>query len=123
MQNNNTKQKNEVKYRAYAFSLEVIKLIKDFPNDKIYSILSNQLLRSATSIGANIIEGGSGSSKKDFTRYYEIALKSANESKYWLAILRDGLNADKKKVESLLQELDEISRILAASLLILKNKR
>jgi hypothetical protein len=69
VQNNNTKQRSEVKYRAYTFSLEVIKFIKDFPNDKTYSILSNQLLRSATSIGANIVEGGSGSSRKDFTRY------------------------------------------------------
>ena len=72
-----------------------------------------QLLRSSTSIGANVIEGKSAHSKKDFIKFYEIALKSANETKYWLMIIKDGLKINGKVTEKLLIEADEISKILA----------
>ena len=70
-------------------------LFRSFPSERIYWIISDQLLRSATSIGANIIEAKAASSKKDFIRFYEISLKSANETKYWLCLLRDGTRIDK----------------------------
>ena len=88
-QNYSSKFKTEVKYRSYYFSIDIMKFSSTLPNEKIYWITVDQLLRSATSIGANIIEGRAASSKKDFVKYYEIALKSANESKYWLCLLRD----------------------------------
>jgi four helix bundle protein len=75
------------------------------------------LIRSATSIGANVIEGRAGSSKKDFIRFYHIALKSANETKYWLCLIRDALEADKKVIENLIKEADEISKIIASIIL------
>jgi len=67
---------------------------------RVYWTVTDQLIRSATSIGANIIEGKSASSKKDFIRYYEIAFKSANETKYWLGLLRDALDGDKTALTS-----------------------
>ena len=73
----------------------------------------DQLLRSATSIGANVVEGGSGSTRKDFINFLYIALKSANETKYWLCLIRDTVEVDKYKVEELLKEGDEISKIIA----------
>ena len=80
-------------------------------------------MESATSIGANTIEAKSASSKKDYIRYYEIALKSANETKYWLGLLRDALDADKNEINKLLKETGELANILAASLLTMKGKK
>lgn len=74
-------------------------------------------------IGANIIETKSASSKKDFIKYYSISLKSANETKYWLGLLHDANLAPKEKINSLLEEVKELSNIAAASLLTLENKR
>ena len=89
----------------------------------MYWIISDQLLRAATSIGANIVEAKSSSSKRDFIRFFEIALKSANETKYWLGLLRDATDADKSKINQLLDEVEEISKMLGSSLLTLKNKK
>lgn len=81
-------------------------------------------MRSATSIGANIVEAKSSSSRRDFIKFYEISLKSANETKYWwLGLLRDATTVDKTEIEKLLIEIEEISKMLGASLLTLKNKR
>jgi len=93
------------------------------PNNQVLLIITNQLLRSATSIGANVIEAKSASSKRDFIRFYEISLKSANETKYWLGLLRDATETDKEKTNELLNEVEEISKMLSASILTMKNKR
>lgn len=124
MQNNNAKPKIDLKHRAYLYALDVINLINDLNNKDFSSqIIAKQLLRSATSIGANIIEAQAGSTKKDFTNFFSYALKSANESKFWLALLRDANKADKNKVNKLLQETVELSNILGSSILTLKGKK
>jgi len=122
-QRHNSKVKNEFRERCYNYSIAVIKLIKGLPEKRVYWTVSDQLLRSATSIGANTIEAKSASSKKDYIRYYEIALKSANETKYWLGLLRDALDADKNEINKLLKEAGELANILAASLLTMKGKK
>src|SRR4030043_819111 len=121
-QNHNSKPKTELKYRCYYFSIEIIKFLGVLPEKRIYWVISDQILRSATSIGANIVEAKASSSKRDFVKFYEIALKSANETKYWLGLLRDSTQADKDKINSLLKEVEEISKMLGSSLLTLKNK-
>lgn len=115
--------KGELKYKAYRFSIKIVKFVSTLPNQKIYWVIVDQLTRSATSVGANIIEAQAASSKRDFIRFFEIALKSANETKYWLGILRDATDADKDQANSFLKEVTELSNILGASLLTLKNKR
>ena len=115
--------KTDLKIRCYYFSIQTIQYIGTLPNNKIYWVITDQLLRSVTSIGANIVEAKSSSSKKDFIKFYEIALKSANESKYWFGLLRDATEADKVKINELLQELNEISNMLGASIITLKNKK
>jgi len=122
-QNHNLKPKPELKYRCYYFSIQIIKFLETLPVKRVYWTIADQLLRAATSIGANVIEAKSASSKKDFMRFYEIALKSANETKYWLGLLRDATDADKQKIEGLLKETQEISNILASSLLTMKKKK
>ena len=123
VQNHNLKLKTELKYRCYYFSIEIIKLINKLPEKKIYWIISDQLLRSATSVGANIVEAKSASSKRDFIKFYEISLKSANETKYWLGLLRDAANFSKDEINKLLKEMEEISKMIGASLLTMKNKK
>lgn len=115
--------KTDLKVRCYYFSIKVIKFLQTLPEKKVYWIIADQLLRSATSIGANIVEAKSSSSRRDFIKFYEIALKSANESKYWFGLLRDATEADKNKVNELLEELNQLSNMLGSSLLTLKNKK
>ncbi len=121
----NPNLKSDVKYRAYSFSLLIIDFVSKFPNKRAFWIISDQLLRAATSIGANIVEAKSSSSKREFIRYFEIALKSSNETKYWLCLLRDsdleGIN--KTKIEEVLSEAIELSNMIGSSLLTMKGKK
>lgn len=114
----------DLKQRAYYYGLAVIKFI-DSLNKKDFSseVISKQLLRSATSVGANIIEAQAGCTRKDFTNFLNHALKSANESKFWLGLLRDADKSDKAKANHLLQETTELANILASSILKLRGKR
>jgi four helix bundle protein len=73
-----------------------------------------------TSVGANVVEGGSGSTKKDFLNFFYIALKSANETKYWLCLIRDTIDVNRSKLDELLKEAEEISKIIAAIILSAK---
>jgi four helix bundle protein len=120
---NSSSTQLDIKYRTYNFTLATIKYLDKIEVKKIFNSLINQVIRSSTSIGANVVEGKSGSSKKDLINYFKIALKSANETKYWLCLLRDAFNLEKKEINLLIQEADEISRILAASLLTLQGKQ
>lgn len=122
-QNHNLKPRNDLKYRCYYYSIAIIKFLGSLTKNDVNKVIVNQLLRSATSIGANIVEAKASSSRRDFIKFYDIALKSANESKYWLGLLRDATNADKNKINLLLQETEEISRMLASSLITLKGKK
>ncbi len=124
-QNHNSNVKGNIKLRAYKFSLLIIEFVGNLPNKKTFWVIGDQLLRAATSIGANIVEAKSSSSKREFIKFYEIALKSANETKYWLCLLRDsnleGVN--EAEVEKILNEAVEISNMLGSALLTLKGKR
>jgi four helix bundle protein len=111
----------EIKLRSYQFSLSVIRVLKKIKYDSLNSVVIKQLMRSASSVGANIVEAKNSSSRLEFKRYYEIGLKSCNESKYWICILRDGFEVAGDEINNILQEADEISKILAASILKLKN--
>lgn len=115
--------KADLKFRSYNFSISIIKFLTLLPEKKVFWVISDQLLRSATSVGANIIEAKAASSRKDFIRYYEIALKSANETRYWLGLLNDATEIDKKFIKELIQEIEEITKMLAASVITLKNKK
>ena len=118
----NLKSKN-IRHRAYKFSLSVINFVKEFQKESTYKIFSDQLLRSATSIGANLIEAKASSSKKDFIKFYEIALKSCNETLYWLYLLKDSKLIDAKKLQPLLKEATELGKMIGSSLLTLKGKK
>ena len=123
MQNDNVKFKNEFKKRLYNFVLRLIKFIDKLPRDSVCNVIGKQLLRSGTSILANYIEANSASSKKDFINYFNHSLKSANESKVWLALLRDTNKGNQEELKWLLDKLIEIANIIASSILTLKGKK
>lgn len=102
-----------IRHRCFYFSSDIVLFVKESNFDQVYSSLFDQLIRSATSIGANLVEGRAGSSKKDWKKFLIIALKSANEAKYWLCLIRDTLEIDKRKIGELLKEAEEISKIIA----------
>jgi four helix bundle protein len=111
------------KRRLYVFTLKLIQFIEKLPKDNVSRRIGDQLIRSGTSIIANYVEGQAGSSKKDFTNFLNHSLKSANETKLWVALLRDSGKADREKSEWFLKELDEYSKILGKSLVTLRKKK
>lgn len=113
--------KTDVKSRSYSFSVEILKFSSTLPKEQLYWILKDQLVRSGTSIGANIHEAQAASTKKDFANYYTIAHKSANETHYWLQLLRDISSERMGKINELIQEVKEIKNILGASLVTLRS--
>jgi len=111
---------NDIKYRCYKYGISVIKYLRGKEWDAFSIIAVKQVMRSAMSVGANVVEAVNSSSKLEFKRYYEIALKSGNETKYWLCVLRDGFEVNDEEIKLLLNEGSEICKILAASILTLK---
>jgi len=123
MQNQNSKFKIKLKDRAYQYSIKIIEFLDALPKDISSQVIVKQLLRPATSIGANIVEAQASSSKRDFTNFFNHALKSANESLYWLGLLRNAKKINNVQLECLLNETKELANILGSSVLTLRGKR
>src|SRR3989304_3555510 len=122
MQNLNPKFKIDLKKRFFKFSLDIIAIVDTLPNKRSAWVIADQLIRSATSIGANLVEARASSSRLEFKKFYEIALKSANETKYWLELLKEAKLANSVRITELLAEVTEISNMLGAGVIKLKNK-
>ena len=108
------KKDNVIQIKSYDFALRIIKLSQYLVSDKREFVLSKQILKSGTSIGANVEEAIGGQSDKDFKSKMTIAYKEARETKYWLRLLRDSSYLDKTEVQSLLTECEEILKILGS---------
>jgi four helix bundle protein len=113
-----------LKERTFQFSANLLKYFRSVSADKEFSILKIQLFRSASSIGANISEGVSGSSEKEFSRYLKIALRSCNESNYWLRLILEvySKEIDKVALAEFISETEQIARILNKSIQTLSAK-
>ncbi|MBI3337096.1 MAG: four helix bundle protein [Candidatus Staskawiczbacteria bacterium] len=123
MQNESSKFKMEFNRRLINFSLEIIKLCNEIRKDRNLWAIADQLIRSANSIGANITEAKASSSKLDYLKFFQITLKSANETKYWLVLVIESCPNLKYNSEKLLKEADEIARIIGAGVLTMKGKK
>ena len=110
------KKDNPLKDKSYAFAVRIVKMYKYLCDKKHEYVLSKQVLRSGTSIGANIVEANGAISKDDFSAKMSIAYKEALETKYWLDLLKDSGFLESKGYDELYQEADEISRMLFAVL-------
>ncbi len=108
----------EIQDRTFRFAVHAVKFVKKVFKDPSAKIIADQLLRCATSIGANMAEADSASSRKDFINKVFISKKEAQETEYWLKIIKEAEmvnNADnKKELESMIGECREIILVLAA---------
>lgn len=108
------KENNVIVNKSKAFALRIIKLYKYLCEEKKEYVLSKQVLRSGTSIGANVKEATCGQSKADFYAKLYIAYKEANETEYWLELLHESCYIDKAAFESIYSDCKEIIKLLAA---------
>ncbi len=108
------KRENVVMVKSYAFALRIIKLYKFLIAEQKEYVLSKQVLRSGTAIGALVKEAEHAQSKADFINKMNISLKEANETEYWLMLLKDSEYIDEKNFQSIHEESMELIRILAS---------
>jgi four helix bundle protein len=108
----NKYENNSVVKKSYSFALRIVKLYKFLSENKEF-ILSKQLLKSGTSVGANVTEAQEAISKKEFRNKMSISLKEAVESRYWINLLKDSEYLSEKQAESLLIDLEEIIKLLS----------
>lgn len=111
---------NPLADKSYGFALKIIMLYKELVSIHNEYVLSKQLLRSGTSIGANIAEANGAISKADFSAKISISYKESLETKYWLSLLKDSDYLAKEKADMLIKDADELSKIMFS---ILKTTR
>ena len=111
---------NVILVKSKMFALRIINLYKYLTDEKKEYVLSKQVLKSGTSIGANAVEGANAQSKADFYAKMYVAYKEANETAYWLELLHESGFVDDKSFESIYADCGEIVRILAS---ITKNQK
>ncbi len=115
----NEKKQNIVKDKSFSFALRIVKLYK-FLNAQREFVLSKQLLRSGTSVGANIREAEHAQSKKDFIHKFAIAQKEANETEYWLELLYQSDYLSKDQYQSIIQDVLALKKNIASIIITSK---
>ncbi len=115
-------EKLTAKYKSKKFAVRIVKLYKYLCNEKSEFVLSKQLLRSGTSIGANIAESECAISEKDFLSKIYIALKECSETIYWLELLYETDYLSQSELESIKSDCIEIKKILSATTKTVKSK-
>ncbi|MDR6843830.1 four helix bundle protein [Flavobacterium granuli] len=108
------KSDNVVQNKSYDFALRIVKVYRYLSQEKKEFVLSKQLLRSGTSVGANIEEAIGGQSKADFFAKLTIAYKEARESKYWIRLLRDSDYLTIEQSDDLLKDVEELLKIIGS---------
>jgi len=114
--------KQQLINRTLDLARKTIFLVDKFPSKRSAWVISDQLIRASTSIGANIIEAQAASSRRDFINFLNHALKSGNETKFWFVLSKDLNQKLIKEVDVLLNETKELTKILGSSIMTLKNK-
>ena len=124
MRNDKEEYKKEFIRRLIRLSVKTIEFSEVLKSRRILWSIIDQLIRAITSIGANVVEAKSSSSRRDYIKFFEISLKSANEAKYWLMLVIETQKDDgiEKTAKVLLEETDEVSKIIGSSVLTLKGK-
>jgi len=107
------KKQNIIKEKTYQFAVDIIYLYKKLMHRNEY-VIAKQLVRSGTSIGANVEEATAAQSKKDFVAKMSISSKEARETNYWLRLIRDTSIIENNDLTDLLKESEEIIKILTS---------
>ena len=105
---------NAVRERSYRFAVRIVKLCRFLKNEKKEHIMSRQLLRSGTSVGANVAEAQHAQSRQDFLAKLNIALKEAAETDYWLRLLYETEYLTERQFKSIYEDCDEVERLLVS---------
>ena len=116
------REDNIVYIKSFSFAVKIVELYKTLCEDRREFVLSRQLLKAGTSIGANIREAIEGQSKKDFIAKLSIALKETNEAEYWIELLKETAYIKTTDAEELLHDAMEIHRLLTAIIKSMKEK-
>ena len=116
-------KENVVKDKSYKFAVRIVKACQYLVKEKKEYVLSRQLLKSGTSIGANIEEAIGGQSRRDFFAKLTISYKEARETRYWIRLLRDTEYFDITTADSLLKDINELLKILSRILKTMKDGR
>jgi four helix bundle protein len=116
------KGENIIKIKSYQFAVRVVNLYKFLVEDKKEFVISKQLLRSGTSIGANVREAEHAESKADFIHKLSIALKEANETEYWLDLLKETSYLNNSEYISIQVDIKEILKLLTSIIKTSKQK-
>ena len=112
---------NILRDKSFAFALRIVKLYSFLTEEKKEYVLSRQVLKSGTSIGANIREGKNAQSNSDFVSKYSIALKEADETQYWIELIYAAKLIDNDAYESLNNDVNELIALLTSSIKTAKN--
>ncbi|MCK9426150.1 MAG: four helix bundle protein [Ignavibacteriaceae bacterium] len=116
------KEQNVLKEKSYQFAIRIVKLYQFLKEEKKEFTLSKQILRSGTSIGANVEEAIGAQSQKDFYMKLNISYKEARETHYWLRILHDTNYIDDKQFQSIINDCDELLKITGTIIKTMKSK-
>ena len=116
------KTENPIQTKSYAFALRIVKLYQFLCEEKKEFVLSKQIVRSGTSIGANVEEAIGGQSSRDFLSKMSIAYKEARETHYWLRLLRDSNIIESKHAESVIEDCDELLKLTGSIIRTTKSK-
>jgi len=114
--------KNVIEQKSFGFAVRIVKLYKYLRENKEEKILSKQLLRSGTSIGANVAEAEQAQSNADFVSKMSVALKEAAETKYWIRLLKETEILNVEESKSILEDCVEIEKILTSIIKTTRNK-
>ena len=114
---------NIVQEKSFEFAVRIVNLYKYLCEEKKEYVLSKQVLRSGTSVGANIEEGLGGQSNKDFIAKLSIAYKEARETIYWIKLLSRTEYLSQEQTFSILQDADELCKIIAQILITMKKRQ
>lgn len=114
MKNLDVNSENTVVEKSFEFAVRIVNLYRFLCNTRNEHVMSKQILRCGTSIGANIAEAQKGQSKADFTAKMQIALKEANETEYWLRLLHRTAYITKEQFASMHHDVDELIALLSS---------
>jgi len=122
MQTDKARFKQDFINRLIELTVRTLRFAEQLRKEKSLWPVADQLIRCTGSIGANVVEARGSSSDRDYTRFFEIALKSANETGYWLQVIRGYSLENEKTAAALANEVDEVTRIIGSSVKTLKSR-
>ena len=122
MENDKAKFKKEFISRLITLTVRTLRFSEQLRKNRNLWAFADQLIRCTGSIAANVVEAKGSGSRRDYTRFFEIALKSANETRYWLIVVKEYSSEYQNEAAELLSEVDQVANIIGSSIITLKGK-